>query len=215
MNDKSLQRFNDYMAKAQACLDAGFMSKAAQKRSMDYASSAAELIGNEIQSLILTHWSRDELYGPETGIVDLYYHQTRAHNWAKAAKMAHQLMSGRVDVSPLLALGDQAAALYALAKATEIKAPVRKADTVEAKAEAAVQKSIMAMLEERRAKYDRCLRLDELFGTMGITANVHVVHGHKGTVFLRAFYYSLGVLTPLGVIIAAMDEAKRRELAAS
>lgn len=203
------ERFDKHMAQAQDLLDAGFKSKAAKKRAMDAASSAMSEVRSEIQSMYL-----DQAGEGTEEQRDVYYAQPNGATFQKFLIKAEKAFADH-DLTVLLTAGEQAAALYALAKAAPICPPVRLADTVEVRAEAAVQKSIMAMLEERRAKYDRCLHLDALFGKMGITANVHMVHGHKGTVFLRAFYYSLGVLTPLQVIIAAMEEAKRRELAAS
>ena len=54
------------------------------------------------------------------------------------------------------------------------------------------------------------MKLTEYFGKMDVYANVHIVHGHKGTIFVRAFYYMFGKMTPLNVIIA-IHERHRNE----
>lgn len=189
-----------------------FMSQAAKQRACSNLNFALEMVVGEITSLILDNAGHANTVG--NPLHDLYWELCGVSclNFTKKSKMVEELLGE--ESSQWMALGEQCVAIYATYKAAAItKAPPKVSLEVQL-VEAKVQKSIITMMEERKAKYDRCLRLDSLFGTMGITANVHVVHGHKGAVFLRSFYYVLGVLTPLQVIIAAMQESDRQKLLA-
>lgn len=201
------QRFETYLQKAEAEFIANFKSKAAQKRACSYVNCALELVVEEITSAILEfpHEVRD------TGPLDTLYWDlcgVSCHNFAKKSKNVVSLLGERAE--EWMSLGEQCVALYTTYKNAEIQPVV--VNTEQKQIEQHVQKTIMQTMEQRKEKFNRCLRLETLFGTMGVTANVHLVFGHKGTVYVRAFYYVLGVLTPLSTIIAAMQEADRQKL---
>lgn len=201
------QRFETYLQKAEAEFNANFKSKAAQKRACSYVNCALELVVEEITSAILEfpHEVRD------TGPLDTLYWDlcgVSCHNFAKKSKNVVSLLGERAE--EWMSLGEQCVALYTTYKTAEIQPVV--VNTEQKQIEQHVQKTIMQTMEQRKEKFNRCLRLETLFGTMGVTANVHLVFGHKGTVYVRAFYYVLGVLTPLSTIIAAMQEADRQKL---
>lgn len=201
------QRFETYLQKAEAEFNANFKSKAAQKRACSYVNYALELVVEEITSAILEfpHEVRD------TGPLDTLYWDlcgVSCHNFTKKSKNVVSLLGERAE--KWMSLGEQCVALYTTYKNAEIQPVV--VNTEQKQIEQHVQKTIMQTMEQRKEKFNRCLRLETLFGTMGVTANVHLVFGHKGTVYVRAFYYVLGVLTPLNTIIAAMQEADRQKL---
>lgn len=201
------QRFETYLQKAEAEFTANFKSKAAQKRACSYVNYALELVVSEITSAILEfpHEVRD------TGPLDTLYWDlcgVSCHNFTKKSKNVVSLLGERAE--EWMSLGEQCVALYTTYKNAEIQPVV--VNTEQKQIEQHVQKTIMQTMEQRKEKFNRCLRLETLFGTMGVTANVHLVFGHKGTVYVRAFYYVLGVLTPLSTIIAAMQEADRQKL---
>lgn len=202
------QRFETYLQKAEAEFNANFKSKAAQKRACSYVNCALELVVEEITSAILEYSYSERDNG--TPLHDLYWELTcvSCHNFTKKSKNVVSLLGERAE--EWMSLGEQCVALYTTYKNAEIQPVV--VDTEQKQIEQHVQKTIMQTMEQRREKFNRCLRLETLFGTMGVTANVHLVFGHKGTVYVRAFYYVLGVLTPLNTIIAAMQEADRQKL---
>jgi len=205
-----MNKFETYLTRADAEYQAGFKSKASRDRACSYLNYALELVVAEITGAIL-----DRPYGERdngTPLHTLYWELTcvYCHNFTKKSAQAISILGD--EAAEWVALGEQCVALYTTYKAAEIKVvPPSPAKAVEEK----IQKTIKQMMEERKEKFNRCLRLDTIFGTMGVTANVHLVFGHKGTVYVRAFYYVLGVLTPLNTIIAAMQESERRKLAGS
>lgn len=201
------QRFETYLQKAEAEFNANFKSKAAQKRACSYVNCALELVVEEITSAILEfpHEVRD------TGPLDTLYWDlcgVSCHNFAKKSKNVVSLLGERAE--EWMSLGEQCVALYTTYKTAEIQ-PV-EANTEQKQIEQNVQKSIMQIMEQRKETFNRCLNLQTVFGTMGVSVNVHLVHGHKGAIFPRCFYYVFGVLTPLNTIIAAMQEADRQKL---
>jgi hypothetical protein len=76
-------------------------------------------------------------------------------------------------------------------------------------AEEKIMMSIKEIMELRKTQYERGLNLYDLFNGLPVTANVHYVTNQHGTTFLRAFYYMSGVLTPLNVIVAVLQEKNK------
>lgn len=202
-----MNKFENYLTRADAEYQAGFKSKAARDRACSYLNYALELVVAEITGAILDRPYSER--GNGSPLETLYWELTcvYCHNFIKKSAQTIPVLGEMA--AEWIALGEQCVALYTMYKAAEIKVvPPSPAKAVEEK----IQKTIKQMLEDRKEKFNRCLRLESLFGTMGVTANVHLVFGHKGTVYVRAFYYVMGVLTPLNTIIAAMEEADRRKL---
>jgi hypothetical protein len=94
-------------------------------------------------------------------------------------------------------------------KAQEIVAPVKTQTTVQ-KIEERVTESLEALMERRQAQFIDGCELHDIFKGLPVSVNAHWVHGHKGSVFIRRFYYMAGKLTPLNIICAVLD-AKREE----
>lgn len=214
MTFKIADKFEIAISKAHAMLENGFSSKAEQKRALDACSKAMELVKAEFSSACLDLYTYDERKSAEFDEVnELYYAQPNTATFAKYLKRAESALV-RMDgdlMSYLVASGEQVVAMVQSIKAAEINAQAPKVSA----REVSIKLSIMELMEKRGEQFNRCLMLDEMFGRMPVHANVHLVHGHKGSIFLRAFYYVAGTLTPLSVIIAAMEEATRREKEAS
>lgn len=203
----NMNKFETYISRAEAEYQAGFKSKAAQDRACSHLNSALELVVAEITGAILDR-PHEEREG-DTPLHNLYWDLCGVYcrNFVKKSAQVIPLLGEMA--SEWVALGEQCVALYTTYKAAEIKVvPASPVKAVEEK----IQKTIKQMMEDREEKFNRCLKLESLFGTMGVTANVHLVFGHKGTVYVRAFYYVMGVLTPLHLIIAAMEESARNKL---
>lgn len=202
-----MNKFENYLTRADAEYQAGFKSKAAKDRACSYVNYALEMVVCQITDAIL-----EQPYGERdngTPLHTLYWILTdvACRNFIKKSAQVLPLLGDRA--TEWMVLGEQCVALYTTYKNALInEVPVSPVKEIEIK----VQKTIKQMMDDRNEKFNRCLRLESLFGTMGVTANVHLVFGHKGTVYVRAFYYVMGVLTPLNTIIAAMQEADRQKL---
>ncbi|QAY01273.1 hypothetical protein ZPAH1_orf00258 [Aeromonas phage ZPAH1] len=207
-------KFNEIMENVVGMVESGFVSKAGQKRALNECTNMMNMVRAEFSSFYLDSISFEErnMNLPEhSAAVDLYYAQPNTATFGKYLKKAESAMPwmDKTLCNELISLGEQVVAVIETVKSAEINVPAPKVN----EKEVAIKESIMDIMKRRGEQYNRCLHLDEVFGSMCVTANVHIVHGHKGTVFLRAFYYVLGRLTPLSVIIAAMEESARREKA--
>lgn len=200
-------KFESYLTRADSEYQAGFKSKAAKDRACSYLNYALEMVVTEITDTILEQPYAERDNG--TPLHTLYWNLTdvACRNFIKKSAQVLPLLGDRA--AEWMSLGEQCVALYTTYKSAPInEVPVSPTKEIESK----IQKTIKQMMEDRKEKFNRCLRLESVFGKMGVTANVHLVFGHKGTVYVRAFYYVMGVLTPLNTIIAAMQEADRQKL---
>ena len=103
--------------------------------------------------------------------------------------------------------------LRAAIKDAEI-APAPAKSEVEAEV-AAIRKSIIEEMEARKAQFIEGLEVARLFGGLPVSVNAHLVHGHKGAIFVRHFFYLNGKLTPLNMILAIAEAyAAEKELSA-
>ncbi|QAX97877.1 hypothetical protein ASswx1_234 [Aeromonas phage Asswx_1] len=206
------EKFNEIMENVVGMVEAGFVSKAGQKRALNECAKMMELVRAEFSSFYLDSINIEQrnMNLPEhEAAVDLYYAQPNTATFAKYLVKAEKAMPwmDKALCEELVSMGEQVVAMIATVKNAPINQPEQKVS----EKEAVIKKNIMEIMELRGEQFNRCLRLDEMFGRMMVTANVHLVRGHKGTVFVRAFYYVCGHLTPLNVIIAAMEEAAKKE----
>ena len=190
----------DRIATAQAAFEAGFSSKAAQKRALDYLNRAYSTV-------------RESAHLEQIKAAPSFDDQA-----ARAAHFAandlpfdlHQVRDRHVDIliawgAPLVevrAMIDLRAAI----KSAEIAAPVvnERKEKVET-----VRRTIVEEMQRRQAQYVEALDIARLFENLPVSVNAHWVHGHKGAIFLRHFFYLAGRLTPLNTIIAAAEQAQR------
>lgn len=196
----------DRIASAQAAFEAGFASKAAQKRALDELNRAYETIQDaayvaqiaaapyQHSAVILTEEQRAER-GAFFRANDLPFdlHHVRDRHLQIIDRWLH---SGLENVKALIAL-------RAAIKDAEI-APAPAKPEIEVKAEA-VRKTIAEEMEARKVQFVEGLGIARLFNGLPVSVNVHWVHGHKGAVFLRHFFYLRGKLTPLNMILAIAE----------
>lgn len=190
----------DRIATAQAAFEAGFSSKAAQKRALDDLNRAYSSI-------------RDAAHLEQIKAAPSFDdREARAAHFA-ANDMPfdlHQVRDRHVDI--LVAWGASVVEvrgmidLRAAIKGAEIAAPV--VDERKEKVET-VRRTIVEEMQRRQAQYVEALDIARLFENLPVSVNAHWVHGHKGAVFLRHFFYLAGRLTPLNTIIAAAEQAQR------
>lgn len=194
----------DYIALATDAFEAGFSSEAARKRAQealgrgydrlrDAAHDAQIKAANSNPALANNGENRAAFF--DKNDLPFNLHQLRDRHfailaaWGDDADMARDML-----------------ALRAAIKAAPIAKHERPAS--EPRAEA-IRADIYKTMQDRKAQYARALDLAKHFGGLPVSANIHLVHGHKGAIFLRAFYYLAGELTPLNIIIAAADTMAR------
>ena len=216
-NNRALKetRRAEYVNEAMTMLNVeNFPSNAAQKRVLDLLNRSysychdeqsaqarenapvAEQVCFEGTNDVTPEWNaRNEFLNSKETPFDLHH--------VREAKHAEAFGDMWPEVEMLMAL-------RAEAKAKPIK-KYEKVETEVDRMEAKVQKTVKEMIEMRTAQYNRAIDLAEMFGQMPVTVSPHLVHGHKGTNFVRCFYYVAGKLTPLNVIIAAMEKVADNE----
>lgn len=133
------------------------------------------------------------------------------HQWKpKHAELVRAALGGGFDA--LISDIERLVELRAEIKAAPVNpAPVKEMNPYEVKARA----KIADVMAKRQADYVDALELGEIFGGLPVSVNSHVVHGHKGAIFYRNFYYLAGKFMALNVIIAAAQELERRKESAS
>lgn len=201
-------RIADLIASAQFSFEAGFASEAARKRAIECLSHAYSYQRD------LAH---DACIGAAAGLegeariehfnafdIPFDLHQVRERHFATFTRWA-----GESAADLVRAMGDMRAAMKA--------APVGIAKPAPTEAEEKAQriyKAISEVMAQRKADYLRALDLGRHFGGLPVSVNSHYVHGHKGAVFIRNFFYLGGKLTALNVIIAAAQTLEDEKAAA-
>lgn len=194
----------DRIAAAQAAFEAGFASKAAQKRALDDLNRAYSRIRDAAHSRQIAR--ANERFGND--------YQARSEFFAKndVPFDLHQVRDRHVTIITFWTDAETSRTLVsAIALRAAIKeapiAPAPAKPEAEVKAEA-VRKSIIEEMEARKAQFIEGLDIARHFNGLPVSVNAHYVHGHKGTVFIRHFFYLRGKLTPLNMILAIADAYK-------
>jgi hypothetical protein len=202
------------IADATAAFEAGFLSEAARKRAQQDVSRAYEAIRDLAHHAQIDYANatpgldvapgRGEFFAANEMPFDL--HQVRDRHLP-----IFERFGGRAEV--VRSLIDLRAAIKA---APVAPAPARP--EVEIKAER-VRLSIVEEMKRRNVAFverlDAARFFNELYPrrdggiALPVSVNAHWVHGHKGAVFLRHFFYLRGVLTPLNTIIAIAETLER------
>ncbi len=190
-----MSRFDRYLDAAVAGFEAGFASKAAQKNALDDLNRAADDVRNDVHNGLLAI-ARDDRADNWN---DLYYSFPALHVWK--AKHADAYAAYPEAVSRMNRLAELREAI----KAAPINAPVRDAGKERVET---VRKSLIEIMEARKASFVEGVRLVEVFGKLPVSVSAHYVTNDKGTTFLRHFFYLNGKLTALNVILAVLDATR-------
>lgn len=199
----------DRIEAAQTAFEAGFLSKAAQKRALDDLNRAYSDIQRNVHDAVITHanetpelWdntfpARWDFFRENDLPFDL--HQVRDRHFPIIEKWS--------DRAPVVR---DLIALRAAIKEAEIATkPVNE----EKEKVETVRKAIIDELEMRKAQYVEGLEIARLFNGLPVSVNAHWVYGHKGARFIRHFFYLRGKLTPLNMIIAIAQGYEREQQA--
>jgi hypothetical protein len=200
------RQIEDRLAAAQDAFDAGFQSKAAQKRALDELNRAYFSIRDaahteqikgapsfDDQAARRAHFNANEMPFDLHHVRDLHIEIIAA--WGGNPVLVRDMIALRLAI-----------------KAAEIAPPPVNENKVRVET---VRKSIVEEMERRHAQYVEGLDMARHFGGLHVSVNAHWVYGHKGAVFLRRFFYLAGRLTPLNTIVCIAEQLEReKELAA-
>lgn len=213
----------DRIETATAAFEAGFLSKAAQKRAQDELSRAYEAIRDQAHNAQIAHANatagldtncdaRWAFFAANEMPFDL--HQVRDRHLPIFAQWAPAEAGVIVDLINLRA---------AIKAAPLAPAPVKP--EAEVKAET-IRRSIVDEMARRKAVFVEGMEIGRMFAalyprkdkngadlgpaaSLPVTVNAHWVYGHKGAQFPRHFFYLNGKLTALQTIIAIADQLER------
>lgn len=211
--------------KAEELFNAGFGSKTAQKDAIRSVTRAYESLCDAVRQEMLerraAHFRVKELSDEEIAALrtneEYFFFVDKIGYWDLPAlhhvKPKHDHLFSHLDgaLDRVRVYADLRAAMAS----SEIRPPVKKNEAD--KITEYVRKSISDLMALRKEQFvtgmDITARLNEYHGCTNskaffvpVTATAHYVHGHKGTVFLRTFYYLGGRLTPLNTIIAIIEQ---------
>lgn len=198
------KRFNMYLLNANNAYQKGFTSIAAKKRAIEYVRRAYDVLGGTFDKYgIMDILLRAKQYGHEFDNHEaMYWGVPDLHHW----KAKHDAMFTEFFPDHVAHIHDLIVLRIAIKEAPIVATPKSEV----AKRVQIIQRSIRDELDYRKEKFNSGMDLAKIVGP-NVTANVHLVHGEKGTLFLRAFYYLNGVFTPLNTIIAIMEIMEREE----
>lgn len=187
---------NLYIDRANEAFEAGFSSKSAKIEALQDVSRAYTTLACSIKDEILNRGIEQEELHSLYWNIPMYVHAWRA-------KHTHQVLN---------VLPEMAGVAKQIEMLVDLRISVKDADVVPAKRDTnkeeieRVSLSVRELMDRRKEQYNAALDLKEVFGGLPVTANVHVVVNQHGTRYIRAFYYLYNKLTPLSVIIAALQK---------
>lgn len=201
-----------YVDRALEAFNVGLNCEARRKEVLGDLNSAFEMQRRVIMDAALAaRVDKGDRYEMPAEIEKIYWDMPDyPHIWKpKHAEMVRAGMGDAQDA--VIAEIEKIVELRAAVKAAPVNpAPVKEMNPMEVRARAKIEE-IMA---KRKADYVEALELGEIFGGLPVSVNAHIVHGHKGAVFWRYFYYLHGKFVALNVILAAAQELERRKEAA-
>lgn len=206
-NKMDMTRVNSLIEHAVEMIDAGFSSKAQQKRANEKLNSAYDQIQSWVHAAacnialeIDPKREDQEAWAAKVREYDIPFnlHQVRDRHIEKTAEISKEVAE---KISLLLEMREA------------VKA--QKVEKVEKKQKSEYQvraeKTLTELLKKRQEQYLEAVELGRIFEGLPVSANTHYVVNEHNTEFLRTFYYLNGKLTPLNVIIAAAEELAREK----
>lgn len=194
-------RFQGYVADAMGAFDAGFTSKAGQQRAIDRLNRAAELLRGDVHQQC---WDLKHDEASRERVDNAYWMNFDLHVWS--AKRRAELLGYLPEAEAIANQFDDLAELRRSIKAAPI-VPVERKDC-DASAKAVT--TLRELMEKRGEQYARGVQLTEVFGRLPVYANAHLVTNQHGTTFVRVFWYMLGELTPLNMIMAVLQSPEAK-----
>ncbi len=195
-------RFQKYVGAAMDAFEAGFTSKAAQKRAFDSLNRAAGVLREDVHQLCWDLAKQDAANDERTD--SAYWMNFDLHVWG--AKRRAELLGYLPEAEAIANQYDDLAALRASIKVAPIVPVERQACEITTKAITTLRE----LMEKRGEQYARGVQLTEVFGRLPVYANAHLVTNQHGTTFVRVFWFMLGELTPLNIIMAVLQSPEAK-----
>ena len=216
--------FQKRIEAASAALNSGFRTKAAKKDAIDQLNRAYSAIREDMFHEInaVNDAKRKELMAAagktEEELTELW--QNYARRWTKegmkivkkaaethdAPYDLHQVRDRHIDnLFTIIGVAQEVRTLTMLRetiKNAEITPPAPKSN----REEEIARKTLEQLREMRLEQFEHGCDLHDIFGRLPVTASWHWVTNQYGTTFQRVFYYMDGKLTPLGIILAILEE---------
>jgi hypothetical protein len=199
----------DYLNEATSGFEAGFQSKAGQKRALEAVSSAYARIRRNLMDTFLDE--RGTVAVDDDNRFVMTAEQQRLHDLYWSVPDLHNVREKHFEIFAAYPVFEQVRDMIALREAIKGAAIVAKPVDVAAERVETIRKSIIEQIEMRKAQFVRGMNVARLFNGLPVSVNAHLVHGHKGTVFLRHFFYLAGELTPLNIIMGVADAHAREK----
>jgi len=187
--------------KAQMAFETGFASKAARDRALQELNRAYEAVRYQAHDNQIDHANDPERPTSLQGEARARFFQENDLPFD-----LHQVRDRHVVLIERWAGADRALLVRdMIALRQSIReaplAPPKPVDEQKERVET-IRRSILEEMERRHAQFVEGLELGRQLGGLPVTVNAHIVHGHKGAVFPRYFFYLNGKLTPLNTIVA-------------
>lgn len=199
-----------YIDKAQALLELGFQSNAARKRAMEQVGWAYDAVRDAVHTEIIRDaWAAF----PGTDMQSNLQRGARFTELDMPFSLAHVRDKHFTTLAGAGYVGFAMVRDLIALRETIREAPVAPPPPVNATVERvnAVRRTIVEEMERRKAVYLEGLDMARHLGGLAVTVNAHRVHGHKGAVFDRHFFYLRGKLTPLNTIVAIAEQLEREK----
>jgi len=218
------ENFQKRIEAASASLNSGFRSKAAKKDAIDQLNRAYDAIREEMfhQIKAVSDAKREELIAASGKTKDELTEMWQGYlaRWTKegmkivkkaaethdAPFELHHVRDRHVDnLFTIIGVAQEVRTLTMLREAiknADIIPPAPKND----REEEITRKTLAQLREMRLEQFERGCDLHDIFGRLPVTASWHWVTNQYGTTFERVFYYMDGKLTPLGIILAILEE---------
>jgi len=208
MTNNKIDRRAYFLNAATEAFNNGFTSKAGAKAACDDLNRVWDSIERELKDACLD-LGRGDAMPAEANVVYWDFADYPHLFKAKHRDMVRAAFGDRFDA--LMDFAAEVVALREAIKAAPIVAPVKDETKVEA---ARIVESIRERMDRLQVRYLEAIDLTTVFEKgfvmKGLSANSHYVTNEHGTTFLRTFFYLNGKLTPLNLILAAAQEARRQ-----
>lgn len=203
-----------YMMEASKLLDAGFCTKAAQKRAMQCLNYAYDRTRGLVHDTAIDTARGDRWQAGEQPTEEAWKAYWEELNQYEVPFNLHEVRDRHIAICETLGLPGCSQIIRELLDMRQLvkDTPVvpQPRDETKKRVEA-IRMDLMEIIAKRREQYVEALDMARHFGGLPVTCNVHWVRHEQGTMFLRHYFYLRGKLTPLQVLLAAADTYAREQ----
>ncbi|EGT3611227.1 hypothetical protein FAP59_16665 [Morganella morganii] len=204
---REIEKYEECQNKAIDMVNNGFSSLACKKRALAEINRAYEYVRDHISNVLLDVRLKSIEQNYIDKINDIYYDiPMYCHNYRQSHedKLLELIPENKDIICLLMELQ--------IFRTNVNNISVIKPENNNAFGNFKIEKyeNLKDKMERLKKQYDHALSCAEFFGGLPVTSNIHLCINQHGTRYVRAFFYLDGKLTPLRLIMAAMEEAKRK-----